>query len=130
MPKTGSRKKRTMTQYTASHAKREFGDVLLNAQKGPVSITRNGKSVAVVMSAETYEALIGDPGAARESAAEAPARPSSSQVAAAAEIIDREARFLGLWDGAPAHDELDPVARAEYSGLVERILRAAAKTRR
>ena len=123
-----------MTQYTASDAKREFGDVLLNAQKAPVSITRNAKPVAVILSAADYEALVAGVGTTPSPSPssgrrDTPARPTSQELEQAADVIDREARFLGLWDGAPRFEDLDPVARAEYSGLVERILKAAAKAR-
>ena len=40
-----------MKILNASDAKREFGEVLINAQHGPVGINRNGKPVAVVISA-------------------------------------------------------------------------------
>ena len=43
-----------METLNASAAKREFGEVLLKAQKEPVGISRNGKPVAVVVSAEEY----------------------------------------------------------------------------
>jgi len=46
-----------MTTLNASEAKREFGDVLLKAQKAPVKINKNGKPVAVVISASEYEQL-------------------------------------------------------------------------
>ncbi len=46
-----------MTTLSASDAKREFGDVLLKAQKAPVKINKNGKPVAVVISASEYEQL-------------------------------------------------------------------------
>ncbi|MBL3529645.1 MAG: type II toxin-antitoxin system Phd/YefM family antitoxin [gamma proteobacterium endosymbiont of Lamellibrachia anaximandri] len=46
-----------MKILNASDAKREFGDVLINAQHGPVGINRNGKPVAVVISAVEYERL-------------------------------------------------------------------------
>jgi prevent-host-death family protein len=52
-----------METLNASAAKREFGEVLLKAQKEPVGISRNGKPVAVVVSAEEYaqwEALKAD----------------------------------------------------------------------
>ena len=39
----------------ATEAKREFGEVLLKAQSMPVGINRNGKPVAVVVSASEYE---------------------------------------------------------------------------
>ena len=41
----------------ASDAKREFGEILLKAQKEPVGINKNGKPVAVVVSASEYEEL-------------------------------------------------------------------------
>ena len=46
-----------MTILNASDAKREFGDMLLKAQKAPVRINKNGKPVAVVISASEYEQL-------------------------------------------------------------------------
>lgn len=42
---------------TANEAKIQFGDLLLKAQREPVQITRNGKPVAVVVSAEDYEQI-------------------------------------------------------------------------
>lgn len=42
----------------ATDAKREFGDMLLKAQKEPVAINKNGKPVAVMVSATEYEELI------------------------------------------------------------------------
>jgi len=46
-----------MTTLNASDAKREFGDMLLKAQKEPVRINKNGKPVAVVISATEYKQL-------------------------------------------------------------------------
>ena len=46
-----------METVNASDAKREFGEVLLKAQKGPVRINKNGKPVAVMVSAETFDEL-------------------------------------------------------------------------
>ena len=46
-----------MTTYTATDAKREFGEVLLKSQNEPVSITRNNKPVAVVVSERDYQEL-------------------------------------------------------------------------
>lgn len=46
-----------MEMLNASDAKREFGEVLLKAQKEPVGINRNGKPVAVLVSATEYEEL-------------------------------------------------------------------------
>lgn len=46
-----------METLTASDAKREFGEMLLKVQKEPVGINKNGKPVAVVLSASEYEQL-------------------------------------------------------------------------
>ena len=46
-----------METLSASDAKREFGEVLLKAQKEPVGINRNGKPVAVMMSALEFKEL-------------------------------------------------------------------------
>lgn len=46
-----------MEILNATDAKREFGDVLLKAQKEPIAINKNGKTVAVVMSAVDYQTL-------------------------------------------------------------------------
>ncbi len=46
-----------METLTASDAKREFGEMLLKVQKEPVGIKKNGKPVAVVLSASEYEQL-------------------------------------------------------------------------
>jgi len=47
-----------MDTYSSTDAKREFGEVLMKSQRAPVSVTRNGKPVAVVMSETDYRALI------------------------------------------------------------------------
>ena len=44
-----------MERLNATDAKREFGELLLKAQKEPVGINKNGKPVAVVVSASEYE---------------------------------------------------------------------------
>lgn len=46
-----------METLNATEAKREFGEILLKAQKEPVGINKNGKPVAVMVSAEEYEHL-------------------------------------------------------------------------
>ncbi len=46
-----------MEILNASDAKREFGEVLIKAQRGPVGINKNGKPIAVVISAFEYEQL-------------------------------------------------------------------------
>ena len=46
-----------MERLNASDAKREFGEVLIKAQQSPVGINKNGKPVAVVVSAVEYEQI-------------------------------------------------------------------------
>ena len=46
-----------METLNATDAKREFGEVLLKAQKEPIGINKNGKPVAVMVSATEYEEL-------------------------------------------------------------------------
>jgi prevent-host-death family protein len=43
-----------MKSITATHAKNNFGDLLLNVQSSPVSITRNGKVQGVMLSSQEY----------------------------------------------------------------------------
>ena len=43
-----------MESLNASDAKREFGELLIKAQRGPVGINKNGKPVAVMISAIEY----------------------------------------------------------------------------
>lgn len=44
-----------MEILNATDAKRDFGEMLLKAQKEPVGINKNGKPVAVVISSSDYE---------------------------------------------------------------------------
>jgi len=46
-----------METLNATDAKREFGEVLLKVQSAPIGINRNGKPVAVVISASDYTEL-------------------------------------------------------------------------
>ncbi len=46
-----------MEILNASDAKREFDEMLMKVQKEPVGINKNGKPVAVVLSANEYEHL-------------------------------------------------------------------------
>ena len=46
-----------MRTYSSTDAKREFGEVLIKSQRSPVSVTRNGKPIAVIMSNEEYQKL-------------------------------------------------------------------------
>ena len=43
-----------METITAADAKTNFGALLDKAQRGPVTISKNGRAVAVLMSAEAY----------------------------------------------------------------------------
>ena len=47
-----------METMNATDAKREFGKVLLKAQKEPVAIIKNGKPVAVMISTEDFETYV------------------------------------------------------------------------
>ena len=44
-----------METLSASDAKREFGEVILKAQQGPVCINKNGKPAAVVISTSAFK---------------------------------------------------------------------------
>ena len=44
-----------MEKVTAAEAKQKFGQVMDNAQRGPVQITKHGRPLAVVISAHEYE---------------------------------------------------------------------------
>ncbi len=44
-----------MAVVSANQAKTQFGDLLLQAQREPVTISKNGKAVAVVVSIEQFE---------------------------------------------------------------------------
>jgi prevent-host-death family protein len=46
-----------MEQLNATDAKREFGDLLIKAQTEPVSIIKNGKSIAVLVSNNEFHEL-------------------------------------------------------------------------
>ncbi len=46
-----------MNKFTASDAKNRFGQLLELAQSGPVSIQKNGRDVAVVLSPEEFRRL-------------------------------------------------------------------------
>lgn len=46
-----------MLTLTANDAKRNFGELLLNAQREPIKISKNSKDAVVVMSIHDYEAL-------------------------------------------------------------------------
>lgn len=44
-----------MYTLTANDAKRNFGELLLNAQREPIKISKNSKDAVVVMSIKDYE---------------------------------------------------------------------------
>ena len=46
-----------MLTLTANDAKRNFGELLLNAQREPVKISKNSKDTVVVMSIRDYEEM-------------------------------------------------------------------------
>lgn len=46
-----------MQTLTANDAKRNFGELLLSAQREPVKISKNSKDAVVVMSVKDYEEL-------------------------------------------------------------------------
>lgn len=46
-----------MRTLTANDAKRNFGELLLSAQREPVKISKNSKDAVVVMSIKDYEEL-------------------------------------------------------------------------
>ncbi len=46
-----------MEVFSATDAKREFGEMLMKSQKAPVGVTRNGKPIAVIVSETDYQAL-------------------------------------------------------------------------
>ena len=46
-----------MDTYSSTDAKREFGEVLMKSQRSPVSVTRNGKPVAVIVSDADFQQL-------------------------------------------------------------------------
>ena len=43
-----------MKSVTATEAKNNFGDLLMNAQSAPIAITRNGKEQGVLISTKEY----------------------------------------------------------------------------
>ncbi|MEY4463773.1 MAG: hypothetical protein RLZZ81_744 [Pseudomonadota bacterium] len=46
-----------MEQLNATEAKREFGELLIKAQAEPISIIKNGKPVAVIISNKEFQEL-------------------------------------------------------------------------
>ncbi len=48
-----------MKEISAREAKNQFGQLLESAQRGPVRVTRHGRSAGVLMSEEQYQRLRG-----------------------------------------------------------------------
>lgn len=48
-----------MKEISARNAKNQFGQLLESAQRGPVRVTRRGRSAGVLMSEEQYQRLRG-----------------------------------------------------------------------
>ncbi len=46
-----------MKSITASQAKQEFGNVIMRSQIAPISVTRNGNPVSVIMSETEYQSM-------------------------------------------------------------------------
>ncbi|WP_179952125.1 type II toxin-antitoxin system prevent-host-death family antitoxin [Marinicella rhabdoformis] len=42
---------------TSTKAKQEFGDVIMRSQISPISVTKNGKPVVVIMSETEYQEM-------------------------------------------------------------------------
>ncbi|MEE9314564.1 MAG: type II toxin-antitoxin system Phd/YefM family antitoxin [Rhizobiaceae bacterium] len=49
---------KTFQKMKATHAKNRFGELLDNAQAGPVMIEKNGRDVAVLLSKAEYDRLL------------------------------------------------------------------------
>jgi prevent-host-death family protein len=46
-----------MEKLTANKAKTHFGELLMKVQREPINVTKNGKSVAIVIATEEYKQL-------------------------------------------------------------------------
>jgi prevent-host-death family protein len=54
-----------MAEISATDAKNKFGEVLEMARKEPVTIQKNGRAVAVLVSAEEYRRMVAGGGEPR-----------------------------------------------------------------
>jgi prevent-host-death family protein len=50
-----------MKEITATKARRKWGDFMRSVQEEPVLVSKAGNPTAVVLSAELYHQLVGDP---------------------------------------------------------------------
>ena len=46
-----------MNTITSTQAKQEFGSLIMRSQVKPISVTKNGKPVAVILSEDQYQAM-------------------------------------------------------------------------
>ena len=46
-----------MNTITSTQAKQEFGRLVMQSQVKPISVTKNGKPVAVILSEDQYQAM-------------------------------------------------------------------------
>ena len=83
-----------MDTLSASQAKTHFGDLLIKAQRAPVQINKNGKSVAVVISAEDYASME----ALKLRLVQARARQAEADIEAGS-LVDGEAFFAEIQNG-------------------------------
>ena len=83
-----------MDTLSANEAKTHFGDLLIKAQRAPIQINKNGKPVAVVVSAEDYESME----ALKLRLIQARARQAEAAIEAG-NLVDGEAFFDDIENG-------------------------------
>lgn len=83
-----------MDALSANEAKTHFGDMLLKAQRAPIQINKNGKPVAVVISAEEYQNIE----AMKLSLLKARAAQANADIAEG-KLVDGESFFNDLESG-------------------------------
>lgn len=55
---------------------------------------------------------------------------TDAEIDAAARVLDAVGRKHGWWDArTPKYDDLDPIGKSEFGGIIEAMLRAAADAR-
>lgn len=83
-----------MDALSANEAKTHFGELLIKAQRAPIQINKNGKPVAVVISAEDYESME----ALKLRLVQARARQADADIEAG-NLVDGEAFFDDIETG-------------------------------
>jgi prevent-host-death family protein len=83
-----------MDALSANEAKTHFGELLIKAQRAPIQINKNGKPVAVVISAEDYESME----ALKLCLVQARARQAEADIEAG-NLVDGEAFFDDMENG-------------------------------